>query len=695
MRISGLRFSTNAFVAASLGVVLTVSTLALVLFVNRIVYADQEKAIRASSIEIADKLDAKLSAVSDAALFAAGSLAVHDFFVESDGTGLHKLFSILNSIVGNPDSILILDHQGRVLASPSDSLVGKDFSTASWFRGALDRGNEVYLERTVSPSPSSGRPSINFTKAISIQNEMRGVLAVSVALDDLSRVFIANVKLGETGYPYAMDDAGVILMHPNQNTVGRDLSSEDFVRGTLDAKRDTGLFSYRWEGRDKIQAYKKMIGMNWYVAASIYESDLMRIRNLILTIALVGNAAAVALLLLVMMLFLDRVVIRRVSALSGLMSVAGTGDLSGRSGDLKADEIGDINGSFNALLESTGTLIAGIQRSFGSLKDSGEELSTSIRETAAAVNQISASVAGTNRQNELQDVQIQETTAFVEELTRNVESLDGQIRQQGEAIDQSSSAVEELVSNIQSIGGMTTNGRDAISRLNGNSAAGRDLLEKTVALIGDVAQKSLRLLEANELISGIAAQTNLLAMNAAIEAAHAGEAGKGFAVVADEIRKLAESANEQARIIGTELGDIEAKIGMMAKASKDTNESFSVIAGDVDTVDGLFSRINEALREQDAGSRDILASLKLMRDVSVNVLGSSSEMGAGNKKLIETSQALSNISREVKTALSEMSSGISQINAAVSRIQELGVKNNEDISVVWESISRFTVRAGD
>jgi methyl-accepting chemotaxis protein len=168
-----------------------------------------------------------------------------------------------------------------------------------------------------------------------------------------------------------------------------------------------------------------------------------------------------------MMLFLDRRVIRRVSVLSGLMSVAGTGDLSGRSGDLRPDEIGDINGSFNALLENIGALVAEVQRSFGSLKEAGEELSTSIRETAAAVNQISSNVAGTNRQNELQDVQIQETTAFVEQLTRNVESLDGQIRQQGEAIDQSSSAVEELVSNIQSIGSMTANGRDAISRLNG------------------------------------------------------------------------------------------------------------------------------------------------------------------------------------------------------------------------------------
>jgi len=694
MRISGLRFSTNAFVAASLGAVLTVSTLALVLFVNRIVYADQEKAIRASSIEIADKLDAKLSAVSDAVLFASGSLAVHDFFVQADGTGLHKLFSILNSIVGNPDSILILDRQGRVLASPADALVGKDFSAASWFRGALDRGNEVYLERAVSPSPASGRPAINFAKAVSAQNEMRGVLVVSVALDDLSRVFISNVKLGESGYPYVMDDAGTILMHPNPNTVGKDLSAESFVRQTLEAKRDTGLLSYRWEGKDKIQAYKKMIGMNWYVAASIYESDLMRIRNLILTIALVGNAAAVALLLLLMMLFLERRVIRRVSALSGLMSVAGTGDLSGRSGDLRSDEIGDINGSFNALLESIGTLVAEIQRSFGSLKASGEELSASIRETAAAVNQISSSVAGTKGQNELQDVQIQETTAFVEELTRNVESLDGQIRQQGEAIDQSSSAVEELVSNIQSIGGMTADGREAISRLNGNSAAGKDLLERTVALIGDVARKSLRLQEANELISGIAEQTNLLAMNAAIEAAHAGEAGKGFAVVADEIRKLAESADEQAQIIGTELGDIGAKIGAMSEAAKETNESFAVIAGDVGTVDGLFARINDALREQDAGSRDILDSLKLMRDVSGNVSGSSSEMSSGNRKLIETSQALSDISREVKNALSEISSGIAQINAAVASIQELGTKNSEDLSFVWDSISRFRLRSG-
>jgi methyl-accepting chemotaxis protein len=159
-----------------------------------------------------------------------------------------------------------------------------------------------------------------------------------------------------------------------------------------------------------------------------------------------------------------------------------------------------------------------------------------------------------------------------------------------------------MVSNINSISNNLERAGSGFESLLTASNAGRDSMQNVIELVKDVSSQSVRLLETNEIIDSIASQTNLLAMNAAIEAAHAGDAGKGFSVVSDEIRKLAESSSEQSKVIEEELKKAVATIETIVGASALADEAFSSVATQIRQANGLIQEIRMAMKEQTEGS---------------------------------------------------------------------------------------------
>ena len=218
-------------------------------------------------------------------------------------------------------------------------------------------------------------------------------------------------------------------------------------------------------------------------------------------------------------------------------------------------------------------------------------------------------------------------------LNDMMELLNNQLESQSSAITQSSSAIEEMIANIRSVSETLSKNAENVKTLKESSVVGHSSLNEVAADIRGIAEESESLLEINSVMRNIASQTNLLSMNAAIEAAHAGNSGKGFAVVADEIRKLAENSSQQSKIIGTVLKKIKESIDKITRSTESVMNKFSAIEDSVKIVAEQEGNIFNAMTEQGAGSNEILQAIAQVNDIT-------SQVKADARKLVEAAAKL-------------------------------------------------------
>jgi methyl-accepting chemotaxis protein len=192
-------------------------------------------------------------------------------------------------------------------------------------------------------------------------------------------------------------------------------------------------------------------------------------------------------------------------------------------------------------------------------------------------------------------------------------------------------------------------------------------------------------------MGNIASQTNLLSMNAAIEAAHAGEAGKGFAVVADEIRKLAESSSKQSKTIRTVLKKIKDSIDKITRSTDEVLNKFEAIDSGVKTVAEQETNIRNAMEEQSAGSQQLLETSGKVAEITQLVKSGSGEMREGGRQVITEGNNLEAATQEIANGMLEIAAGAEQINTAVNRVNSISATNKENISILVNEVSWFKV----
>jgi methyl-accepting chemotaxis protein len=373
-------------------------------------------------------------------------------------------------------------------------------------------------------------------------------------------------------------------------------------------------------------------------------------------------------------------------------------DISEGEGDLTKvipvkgnDEISDMAHYFNLTMEKIRKLIIVIKKNAHTLADIGADLASNMTETAAAINQITANIQSIKGRVINQSASVTQTNATMEQITVNIDRLNGHVESQSASVSQSSSAIEEMLANIKSVTATLVKNGENVEGLTSASEVGRTGLQDVAADIQEISRESEGLLEINSVMENIASQTNLLSMNAAIEAAHAGEAGKGFAVVADEIRKLAESSSEQSKTIGSVLKKIKDSIDKITQSTDNVLKKFEVIDGDIKTVAQQEDIIRSAMEEQGEGSKQILEAIGQLNGVTQQVKGGSLEMLEGSKEVISETKNLEKMTQEITGGMNEMAAGADQINVAVTRVNEISVKNKESIDMLVKEVSRFKV----
>ncbi|GIO24189.1 methyl-accepting chemotaxis protein [Oceanobacillus sp. J11TS1] len=545
--------------------------------------------------------------------------------------GLHQ--EVVQVYLGSED--------GSLVTQPSLELDASfELNERPWFKEALAAPGEIIIS---DPYPSKTGEGQVVTLSRTLEDGS-GVIGIDLSIDFVQQT-AGNITIGENGYAILLDNSQNFIYHPTQ-TAG-EAATEDFYQNLYEA--DAGTFNYKYDGNSKIMVFDTNGSTEWKLAGTIDYSEIQKeaastwttLMIVIVATLLVGSA---------IILFLIRSITRPIKELKENAKVISTGDLT-RSIEVKTkDEIGDLGAAFNEMRQSLKRLIRDVESNAQQVAASAEELNANADQMTSSSEQVSLAIQEVSTSSETQLNGTEESANSLEEVSTGV----------GRIVD-SATNVSELVNKMSS---QAEVGGKAVSDTLNQMTSIQSSVENTNGNISSLMERSKEVNTILKAITDISEQTNLLALNAAIEAARAGEHGKGFAVVADEVRKLAEesktSANEISAIVHGIQTDVQDAVEKMSQVTTDVDNGLEI---SYDAID----KFGEILRS----SGDIKPQME-------EVMAISEQMSAAVQQVTATANDLASIARnnaasseEVAASTEEQLASMEEISAAAKSLSAM------------------------
>ena len=568
-----------------------------------------------------------------------------------------------------------------------------DNTQRSWFTDAKKaQGKIVFSE----PYVDSDTGDVIITLSMAVFDGEGADIGVSA--DDVAVNVMREIIDAMSDFPgqkmYIINADGLFITHEDINAV---MEKDFFKELKLDKYRASVLGLTEFLNIDKnIFIYSLAIPRTgWILVSTIPSSVIFNDINTLIWRLIILSIVMLAAVVFVLVFFVARKISSPIRAIHSALEKVKDGDLSVKVAVKSEDEIGELSGYFNKTLEKIRSLVGTIKYKINGLNHTSFELSANMGKTSTAVLQISSNLDNMENLMVKQENGAEEAGKAVGVIKTNIDSLNKMIEEQTESVNMSSSAIEEMTANIHSVTQTLAENSKNVGVLTEASENGKTGLQTVAQEIQEIAHDSEGLLEINSVMNNIAAQTNLLSMNAAIEAAHAGEAGRGFAVVAGEIRKLAESSSQQSKTTAAMLKKIKASIDNITNSSDDVLNRFGAIDSSVKTVSEHEQNILNAMQEQETGGKQILESISRLRDITRSVKKGSDDMAESGKTLVKETDEFIKTSQEAVEGMNEVLKGVNQIKDSVNHVNDMGLENNRNFDALKQETKKFNDSAGN
>ena len=528
----------------------------------------------------------------------------------------------------------------------------------------------------------------------------QGIMIAGVDGTSISGI-AENINIGGSGYGVIVDNAGVFVAHPDveqvmklnikeldkQGFTGMSAIGNDMINGVENIR------TFTKQGEKYFMVYSPIPhSPQWTLGIIIPAAYANRLTGMVIK-NLMPYLIALMLFIIVITLLIPAKISQTLKQTSGMLReiAQGDGDLTVSLPVQGNDEMTDIADYFNQTIQKIAHAVQSVGNSTVVMKGVGQDLAQNMDKSVTAVAHIVAAIEEVRAQSAQQYTRVNETSAAIEEITGAIHTLDADIKKQSAEISDAAASIDQMAEHSKSVTETVGKNKAFIEQLAAKSTQTRSSAAGIARVTQEMSTESESLLEASDVIQHIAAQTNLLAMNAAIEAAHAGEAGKGFAVVADEIRKLSEDSAMQGKNITAALKNLKQKIDTIAVDSVAVEHIFEEAFALTDTVMQKQDAIMQAMTAQNTNSARMLQNIRTIKAITAEVSEGSTDMMHLSSKAADVLASLSEITNTIDAAMNQMNANAGEITTAMHEVNSISLRNKDTIELLAQEVSKFKV----